>query len=108
MTLKQQYPRHTPLTASGFSGWSALPLFCQAVPGVQVEVRERKLTREKETRGDSPLFFPAYDLTRSPPSERCALLSEGLEQANILGNREFKSCLRLTVFSFSHARGFLR
>ena len=29
----------------------------------------------------SPLVFPAYNLTRSPPSELRALLSERLEQA---------------------------
>lgn len=28
------------------------------------------LTRKKKTRGKSPLVFPTYEFTRSPPSER--------------------------------------
>ena len=37
--------------------------------------------RAKERTPQSPLVFPAYDLTRSSPSELRALLPERLEQA---------------------------
>ena len=42
---------------------------------------KKKYDEEKKNGGESffLLVFPAYDLTFSPPSEHCALLSECLE-----------------------------
>ena len=46
-----------------------------------VEQGRKNMTRKKKNGGESffLLVFPAYDLTFSPPSEHCALLSECLE-----------------------------
>ena len=62
------------------------------VPVVQTSERGRKLTRKKRTRGrkgegtfspHSPLVFPEYDLSRFSSSERRALPSELLGQADL-------------------------
>ena len=55
------------------------------------------LTRKKKTRGKSPLVFPAYEFTRSPPSER-------LEQTRDSGLWDLKDVLNSRQNRFKNRR----
>lgn len=68
------------------------PQRCWPFPGVQIVKRGRN-----KTRGKSPLVFPAYEFTRSPPSER-------LDQTRDSGLWDLKDILNSRQNRFENRR----